>query len=67
MLEKIVKSKILSLLVAVTLAITAGIEIYESGENIGAHHGIMVYAVYQLLQGVSALYGTALRLNTINK
>jgi hypothetical protein len=36
--------------VALILASTAGSEVYNSFEDIGAHHGIMVFAAFQALQ-----------------
>ena len=54
MLEKIAASKILNIIVMLTLLITAGREVYDGLDDIGAHHGIILFAVYQILQSISA-------------
>jgi hypothetical protein len=42
--------------VALTLASTAGSEVYNSFEDIGAHHGIMVFAAFQALQACADIF-----------
>ena len=56
MLHLISSSKYLRLTVALILAITAGNEVYQSFEDIGAHHGIMVFAVFQALQACADIF-----------
>ena len=41
---------------ALILASTAGSEVYNSFEDIGAHHGIMVFAVFQALQACADIF-----------
>lgn len=53
MLEKIAASKMLNIVVMLTLLITSAREVYDGLQNIGAHHGIILFAAYQLLQGIS--------------
>lgn len=53
MLEKIAASKMLNIVVMLTLLITSAREVYDGLQDIGAHHGIILFAAYQLLQGVS--------------
>jgi hypothetical protein len=42
--------------VALILASTAGSEVYNSFEDIGAHHGIMVFAAFQALQACADIF-----------
>jgi hypothetical protein len=42
--------------VALILASTAGSEVCNSFEDIGAHHGIMVFAAFQALQACADIF-----------
>ena len=53
MLEKIAASKMLNIVVMLTLLITSAREVYDGVHDIGAHHGIILFAAYQLLQAIS--------------
>jgi hypothetical protein len=57
MLKSIVDSKILRLLVALILAITSGVEVFQSIGDVGAHHGVMLFAMYQILQAMAGMFG----------
>ena len=59
MLHSISSSKYLRLTVALILAITAGSEVYHSFEDIGAHHGLLVFAIFQMLQALASIFGAA--------
>ncbi|WP_216595972.1 hypothetical protein [Catenovulum maritimum] len=43
--------------VALALVITSGYEVYESFEeaNIGAHHGVFVFALFQMLKCIAVI------------
>ncbi len=43
----------LNIVVMLTLLITSAREVYDGLHDIGAHHGIILFAVYQLLQAIS--------------
>ena len=54
MLEKIAASKMLNIIVMLTLIITGAREVYDGVEDIGVHHGVILFAFYQILQSISA-------------
>ena len=44
------------LTVALILAITAENEVHHSFEDIGAHHGLLVFAIFQALQACADIF-----------
>ena len=49
---------------ALILAITAGNEVYHSFEDIGAHHGLLVFAIFQMFQALASIFAAAEYANT---
>ena len=64
MLYAISNSKYLRLAVAIILLVTSGTEVYQSAEVIGAHHGIVVFAVFQALQTFVSIFAAVEYANT---
>ena len=56
MLDSISSSKYLRLIVALILVITSGNEVYHSFEDIGAHHGLLVFGIFQILQALADIF-----------
>jgi hypothetical protein len=59
MLQQIVSSNYLKLLVSMILMITAATEVYNSYETIAAHHGILVFSIFQSLQSLVSIFAAA--------
>ena len=65
MLYSIFSSKYLRLTVAIILVISAGSEVYHNFENIhsfediGAHHGVLVFGIFQILQALATIFVAA--------
>ncbi len=54
MLKKITQSEYLNLISGIILLITSGYEIFESfaEPSIGAHHGILIFGIIQILRAI---------------
>ena len=65
MLEKIAASKMLNIIVMLTLLITAAREVYDGVEDIGVHHGVIFFAFYQILQSISAFTTAATKAKSL--
>jgi hypothetical protein len=54
MLKKIVESPYLNIIAGVILILAAGVEIYETVEEsqVGAHHGLFVFAIIHILKSI---------------
>ena len=56
MLHLIASSRYVRLIVALILVITAGNEVYHSFADIGAHHGLLVFGIFQILQALADIF-----------
>lgn len=59
MLSTIVNSRLVKTFIFGAMLITAMQEVIEQVDEIGAHHGIAVFAVFQLLKILSEFYEAA--------
>jgi len=57
MLEKFVNSHYIKICIFAAMMITAGIEVMESVTELGAHHGVLLFATYHMLKGFYDFYG----------
>lgn len=59
MLNTIVKSRLVKTFIFSAMLITAMQEVIEQVNEIGAHHGIAIFAMFQLLKVLSEFYEAA--------
>ncbi|NBT38958.1 MAG: hypothetical protein EBT20_00680 [Alphaproteobacteria bacterium] len=59
MLKKFVENRMLRIAISISMIITAGYEVIHEFDEIGAHHGILIYASMELLKAISESYEAA--------
>jgi hypothetical protein len=57
MLEQFVNSHYIKVFIFSAMMITSGIEVIESVTELGAHHGVLLFATYHMLKGFYDFYG----------
>jgi len=55
MLHRLATHPYLGLATGTTMALTAGYEAFESLEQIGAHHGVLVYAIMVIIRSTGEI------------
>ncbi|MGB1879347.1 MAG: hypothetical protein ACPHTD_01395 [Gammaproteobacteria bacterium] len=63
MLKAIAENPYVSLVTGILLLVTASIEIIEDADRIGAHHGIALFALVQILSVIPHLTHSAKELH----
>ena len=59
MLKTFVESRFVKVFVFVAMLITSAQEVLEDFDDYGAHHGLAVFAIFQLLKVISEFYDAA--------
>jgi predicted Abi (CAAX) family protease len=59
MLKRFVASRIVKVFVFTVMLITTGNELISNFYELGAHHGIALFAVFQLMKALSEFYEAA--------
>ena len=59
MLKRFVSSRIVKIFVFAVMIITTGNELITNFYELGAHHGIALFAIFQLMKAVSEFYEAA--------
>lgn len=59
MVRALVKNRVLKILICLAMIFTSGYELVIDFEELGAHHGIFMFALVELLKTISELYEAA--------
>jgi len=59
MLKRFVASRIMKVFVFAVMLITSGNELISNFHELGVHHGVVLFAVFQLMKALSEFYEAA--------
>jgi|TARA_R110000822_G_scaffold2447_4_gene11705 predicted Abi (CAAX) family protease len=59
MLKRFVASRIMKVFVFAVMLITSGNELISNFYELGVHHGVVLFAVFQLMKALSEFYEAA--------